>query len=119
MTILGQTPAQKNSKQIFFNKSTGKPFITSNDIVKVWQKQALQQLQLYSAKYGGRVTIDYRFYCKDNRKRDIDNMIATVNDSLQAANIIEGDHWQVLEIGSAKAEIDKDNPRCEINITQL
>ena len=119
VTINGQTPAQKNGKQIFYNKSTGKPFITSNSTVKTWQQSAVQQLGLYSARFTSSVKIDYMFYVKDNRKRDIDNMIATVNDSLQAADIISGDHWQVLEIGSARAEIDKENPRAEITITPL
>ena len=119
ITILGQTPAQKNSKQIFYNKATGKPFITSNNTVKGWQLAALNQLKQTTESYTGAVVIDYMFYVKDNRKRDIDNMIATVNDSLQAGHIIEGDHWQVLQIGSAKAEIDKENPRCEITITNI
>lgn len=119
ITILGQTPAQKNSKNIFINKRTGKPFITSNSTVKSWQQEALWQLKVVKERYMGSVKIDYMFYVKDNRKRDIDNMIATVNDSLQAADIIEGDHWQVLEIGSAKAKIDKENPRCEIIVTKL
>lgn len=121
ITILGQTPAQKNSKQIFYNKATGKPFITSNDTVKTWQKQAAQQLNaLYQRDtFTEPVVIDYMFYVKDNRKRDIDNMVASVNDALQAGGVLEGDHWQVLSIGSAKAEIDKDNPRCEITITKI
>lgn len=121
ITILGQTPAQKNSKQIFYNKSTGKPFITSNDTVKSWQKQAA--LQLYEMKdrelFTEPVKVDYHFYVKDNRKRDIDNMVASINDALQAGGILEGDHWQVLEIGSAKAEIDKEDPRAVITITKL
>lgn len=121
ITILGQTPAQKNSKQIFYNKSTGKPFITSNDTVKSWQKQTAIQLNAMYQRdtFTKPVRVDYYFYVKDNRKRDIDNMIASINDALQAGGILEGDHWQVLEIGSAKAAIDKENPRAEITITEL
>lgn len=121
LTILGQTPAQKNSKQIFYNKATGKPFITSNDTVKSWQKTAALQLNsMYQRDtITSRVKVDYYFYVKDNRKRDIDNMVASINDALQAGGILEGDNWQLLEIGSAKAEIDKENPRAEITITEL
>lgn len=119
ITIAGQTPAQKNGKNIVYNRSTGKPFIISNDTVKAWQKSALLQLSGTQGSFVDRVKIDYYFYCKDMRKRDIDNMVATVNDTLQAAGIISGDHWQVLELGSAKAELDKENPRCELTITKI
>lgn len=136
IVIYGQTPAQKNSKSVGVNPHTGRTFVASNKTVKDWQKSALLQLLAVKEKVQGRVQIDYMFYVKDNVQRDIDNMIATVNDTLQAANsdkamqrgklkpvkgtgIIQGDNWQLLRIGSADAEIDKDNPRAEINITQL
>lgn len=134
--ILGAVPSQKNSKVVGRNRYTGKTFVTSNERVKVWQQSAIAQLTSVKLKYRGRVQIDYMFYVKDNVQRDIDNMIASVNDVLQVANseyklvngkakpvkgtgIIEGDHWQMLRIGSADAAIDKNNPRCELTITEI
>lgn len=121
LTILGQTPSQKNSKQIFYNQKTKKPFITSNSIVKDWQKDAAIQLNAMYQRdtFTNRVQVDYFFYCKDNRKRDIDNMIASVNDALQTGGVLTGDNWQLLKIGSADAAIDKENPRVELTITEL
>lgn len=136
ITILGQTPAQKNGKQIAKNSRTGSMFIISNNRVKTWQADALNQLKSVDEKIEGRVQIDYMFYVKDNVQRDIDNMIASVNDILQVANaeqaiqrgkmkpvkgtgIIQGDNWQLLRIGSADATIDKENPRCELTITKI
>jgi hypothetical protein len=70
-------------------------------------------------------------------QRDIDNMIASVNDMLQLAcsdyafnkkgkwrpikgtGIIIGDNWQNLKIGSADAQIDTNNPRCELIIKEI
>lgn len=135
--IKGQTPSQKNSKQILTNRRTGKNFISSNDIVKSWQVDALTQLKSEKRRFNrGRIQIDYMFYVKDDAQRDLDNMIASVNDVLQQANalmtlkngkpkmlkgtgIIYGDHWQKLRIGSADAMIDRDNPRAEMTITEL
>lgn len=117
--ILGQTPAQKNDKQVAFNPRTKKPFIMSSKKIKDWQKDASKQLMSYRDRHTDRVKIDYMFYVKDKRKRDIDNMVCTINDALQAADIISGDHWQVLEIGSAKAELDTESPRAEITITAI
>lgn len=136
IVIHGQTPSQKNNKQIGHNKYTGKMFVTSSNKVKDWQEDALRQLLQVKEKYTERVQIDYMFYVKDNVQRDIDNMITSVNDILQNANsekelkngkiknkkgtgIIKGDNWQLLKIGSADAEIDKENPRAEIVITPL
>lgn len=136
ITLTGQTPSQKNNKQIQTNRKTGKPFIASNSRVKRWQRDMLDELQYFKYKVKGRVQIDYMFYVKDLRERDIDNMIASVNDLLQVANaetivkngrvkpkpgtgIIEGDSWQMLRIGSADAALDRENPRAEIKITPI
>ncbi len=136
ITILGQTPSQKNGKQIVKNRSTGNMFIMSNSRVKNWQEDAIRQLASISCKFSGRVQIDYMFYVKDRVQRDLDNMIASVNDVLQVANceyaiqrgkmrpvkgtgIIKGDNWQLLRIGSADAEIDKENPRVVLTITEI
>jgi len=134
--ISGQTPSQKNSKQIFKNFATGSSFISSSDIVKEWQRLAKMELRKYKFKFVGRVQIDYMFYVVDNAQRDLDNMMASVNDALQLANsqyhvvkgkvkpikgtgIIQGDHWQLLRIGSADAVIDRANPRAEMTITVI
>lgn len=135
VVISGQTPSQKNNKQIYTNFATGKPFISSSDIVKKWQEAAYRELQGFPYKCKGRVQIDYMFYVVDDTQRDLDNMMASVNDVLQKANaqygigknrkpkmkkgtgIIQGDHWQMLRIGSADAAIDRENPRAEMVIT--
>lgn len=135
--IDGQTPAQKNGKQIFNNRRTGNQFITSSDIVKAWQFKALTQLRQDKRRFNkGRIQIDYMFYVVNDVQRDLDNMIASINDILQQANalmtikngkpkllkgtgMIYGDNWQKLRIGSADAEIDRLNPRAELTITML
>lgn len=137
IVISGQTPSQKNNKQIYTNRKTGKNFISSSDIVKSWQQLALAELRQEKRRFNrGRIQIDYMFYVVDDTQRDLDNMIASVNDVLQQANalmtlkngkpkilkgtgIIYGDHWQKLRIGSADAEIDRQNPRAEMIITEL
>lgn len=135
--ISGQTPSQKNGKEIRQNWKTGNKFIGSNDRVIAWKSMALQELRLQPQRFNkGRIQIDYMFYVVDDAQRDLDNMIASVNDVLQQANalmtfkngkakvlkgtgIIYGDHWQKLRIGSADAEIDRHNPRAEMTITVL
>lgn len=117
LTIHGQTPAQKNGKQ-FARLRDGRTILVSNKIVQAWQKEAAKELALLYQRdtFTERVRISYMFFVKDNRGRDIDNMIASVNDALVKAGVLLDDKWQLLAIGSADAQLDKENPRAEIVI---
>lgn len=120
VTILGQTPAQKNNKQIARLRD-GRTIIVSNKTVQTWQKDAAKQLGTgwIGKTATEKVRVDYMFYVKDRRRRDIDNMIATVNDALVKAQLLVDDSWQWLSIGSADAELDPENPRAVITIHGL
>lgn len=59
------------------------------------------------------------FFVKDNRRRDLDNMLTTVQDALVRAGILEDDSWKRLRVGMLDAEIDKNNPRAEITIKPI
>lgn len=134
--ISGQTPAKKNSREVLRNRANGKLIIKPNAAFDAWQQAALYEL-IKVPKFGaGRVQIDYMFYVANNVPRDLDNMIASINDCLQAAKcdtafirgkvrpvkgtgILAGDNWQLLRIGSADAEIDRENPRAVITVTEI
>lgn len=121
LTILGQTPAQKNSKSIAYNRGTGKPFIMSNQNIKTWQNSAAIQLLAYRIKepLQGRQELSIMFYVKDNRRRDLDNMLTTIQDSLVRSGILEDDSWKNLRIGVIDAQMDKENPRAEISLKPI
>lgn len=136
IVITGQTPSKKNSKRILKNFATGRHFIGSSEIALDWAEAALTQLKQCKYRFRTRVQIDYMFYVEDDTQRDLDNMITSVNDILQAANrayilqrgqmkpakgtgILKGDHWQLLRIGSADAAIDRKNPRAVMTITEI
>ena len=93
----------------------------SNERVKAWQNNVAVQLLRYRIKepMQGRVEISVMFYVKDNRARDLDNMLASVQDALVKAQIIVADDWQHLRIGLLDAEIDRINPRAEIIINPI
>lgn len=66
--------------------------------------------------------IHYRFLVPDNRKRDLANLIQQEKptvDGIVDAGLILGDHWQVLEMGSCSAEIDRKAPGTVITIEEL
>jgi Holliday junction resolvase RusA-like endonuclease len=117
IVIKGSTPPKKNSRQLFVKN--GRIVNIPSAKHKEWEKSALLQLKSeYQGQFEGKVTIAYQFYFKDNRKKDLDNAIASVNDVLVKAGLLEDDCWQMLAIGAADAEIDKANPRVVLWVTE-
>lgn len=116
IVISGQTPSKKNNRKPYVRN--GRIMNFPNPKYVKWEKEALQELALlYSnAQFTEKVSIAYSFYVDSNRRRDLDNMIASVNDCLVKAGIISDDSWQTLDIGGASAEIDSRRPRAEIII---
>lgn len=112
IVILGQVPPKKNSKQLFMRG--GRPMMVSSKAYLEWEKDALSQLKAFKGQADEKVTIAYQFYVKDLRARDLDNMIASVNDALIKAGLLKDDSWQWAAIGAADAELDRDNPRVEL-----
>ena len=90
-------------------------------------KKANTQLVAFCAKQATKrrykkIDLDIIWYCKDRRK-DKDNIMAgglkMILDGLVVAGVIKNDGWS--EIGSINNhfEVDKDNPRVEIKITEV
>lgn len=116
--LLGQTPAQKNSKRAVYNSKLGRVVVYTAKRVKDWQDSA--RLQLVSCdRIEGPVEVSMKFWNKDRHPRDIDNMQTSVFDVLKGA-IIEDDNCFVLRKISAEfVGVDKLNPRVEIDINKF
>jgi len=72
----------------------------------------------------GKVRVTYTFYYPDNRLRDIDNSLAVISkftlDTLVEANILEDDNYEyVVEVRGKLGGVDKDSPRCEVEIKEI
>lgn len=117
--IGGQVVSQKNSKQIAYNKRTGKAFIMSSKRVQDWKKSS--EKYLYNIpRIDGPVEITMTFFNQDRRKRDIDNLQTSVLDLLKNNLIIEDDNCFIVQkISSIFGGIDKTNPRVEVLIKSL
>lgn len=115
LTILGDVPSLKNQKQIFVNKRTGKPFITSSVRSKAWQATAEDQLrdQFKDLKVSGYpINIAMEFYYPTKRAKDIDNSVSAVLDAMVHAGVIEDDNINFVDsISASFSGYDKENPR--------
>lgn len=116
IVITGQVPPQKNDKRIGYKN--GKPFILTGKNTKEWQTSAHIQLTTqYKGQFEGRAGIAYTFYVTDDRRRDWDNMVCTVNDALVKSGLLSDDSWQASYCCGVECEIDRDNPRVELWVT--
>ena len=115
LTILGQTPSKKNSR---INTRSGRSF--PNKRYTEWHKSASKQLErkieICTPDAIDKVTINYMFFVQDLRRRDVSNMIESINDLLVDLGILVDDDWKHVRIGRGDAELDRKNPRAEITI---
>jgi Holliday junction resolvase RusA-like endonuclease len=115
LTIKGQVISLKNRKQII--TVGGRPRLIPSKLHKAWEEETLWQLNGKKPIENYPVSMAVTFYCKDRRKRDLDNMLTSIQDVLVKANILEGDDWSKLsDITISYGGYDKANPRAEIYI---
>lgn len=73
--------------------------------------------QIKPLKLKGELHIRYKFYMPDNRKTDLSNKIESINDLFVRYWIIEDDNRKIIRnIEAESMWIDRNNPRCEIQI---
>lgn len=108
--IHGQVPAKKNSKQLV--PVRGKTIIVSSKAYKIWEEHALVQLKEFapSEPLTMPVHIHIDFVFKDNRARDLSNLVESVHDAMVKAGILLDDNNRIIvSQSSAFIGVDKVN----------
>jgi Holliday junction resolvase RusA-like endonuclease len=132
---LDRFPIKKNSKQIFRNKWTGKPFIASN--TKAQDLMAKLNAALLAEKLRHKdfktiecdvnLTLQFyfpvkSFYTKTGKRSskvaDISNLYQSIEDGLQKVGIITNDSNVCSHDGSFRAAIDSTVHKLKIVITK-
>jgi Holliday junction resolvase RusA-like endonuclease len=113
-------PSKKNSKQIFVNKATGKPFVTSSASHKAWWANTImlvkaeKQRQLDYFTFNG-CSIIITFCDNGKREYDLTNKAESIMDILVDAGIIADDNRFVVPDLHLKYEYS-DKKECAIEI---
>ena len=90
-------------------------------------KKANTQLVAFCTKQATKrrykkIDLDITWYCK-NKRKDKDNIMAgglkMILDGLVVAGVIQNDGWAHIGSINNHFEVDKDNPRVEIKITEV
>ena len=93
-----------------------------NNSLKVQFKDELELSHLKPIE--GKVKVSYTFYYPDKRLRDLDNSMAVISkftlDALVETGILEDDNYlNVVEVKATLGGIDKEYPRCEVEIKEV
>lgn len=118
LCIRGETPAKKNSRITLPNRRT-----IPSARYRAWHSAALFQLdsqwkEMGRGTFEKEVRINLHFFHSDNRRRDSDNGVSSVFDTLQDAKILSDDRWQIVREFSVRNSKSNDS-RCEIEIMEL
>ena len=90
VTILGRPIAKKNSKRLF--RAGGRMIVFPSAAYERFKRDALLQLRINGVKkVAGDVSISYNFYFKGKMWLDFDNAMASINDILTEAGVIDDD----------------------------
>lgn len=132
---LPKFPIKKNSKSIFRNRSTGRPFIASNS--KAQNLMNILNAELLKAKMMNKcglidydVNVSFQFYFpskvyftkqgkRSNKVGDLSNLIEAPQDALQKVGILQNDSLICSLDQSFRAAIDSDVHKLKIIITRL
>ena len=110
---------KKNSQNIVFNKKTGKRMIIQGEKYKEFEKVAKKYMPQLEKPIDYPINLKCIFYVQDARRRDIANYIEAIQDILVKYNVLEDDCYTIVaSLDGCKMEIDRENPRCEIEITK-
>lgn len=116
--IEGEPPAKKNSRITLRNGRT-----IPSKRYRAWHSAALFQLEKQwkdkdMETIDRPVRINLHFFHSDNRRRDSDNGVSSIFDTLQDAQILSDDRWQIISSFSVKNTKSSD-AACEIEIITL
>jgi len=117
LIIPGQPVTKKNSQVA--RCVGGKPLVLQSKSYRAYEKIALKSLMEYQGeRFSGPVEVMAHYWLKDNRRPDLNNLMAATADILEKAGVIRNDRDIVSWDGSRIMGVSH-NPRVEIVITSM
>ena len=111
--------SKKNSQEIVFNKRTGRRMVIQNKRYTDFEKECKKYIPILKEPIDRPVNLQCKFYVCDARRRDIANYIEAIQDVLVKYRLLEDDNYKIISsLNGCSMEIDRENPRIEIEITK-
>lgn len=110
---------KKNHQQIFRNKSTGKPFVTTSKEYKQYENDALWFIPK-GKQIDSPVNVKCLFYMPTRRRVDLTNLLESIDDIMVKAGLLSDDNYTIIAShDGSRVLYDKSNPRTEVEITPI
>lgn len=111
---------KKNSQQIMINRKTGKPFVMQSSKYKEYEKNCGYFLKKLPEPISEPVNVKCVFYRETRIRCDLTNLLEAIDDVLVTYGVLADDNFTVI-VGhdGSRVFIDRDNPRTEIEITEI
>ena len=122
LTYHGEVLSKKNSKQIIYNRRTGRPMLVSNKSSLLNEKALTEAFrwQIDEDVFDCPVEVRLKVWLKDRRRRDGDNQYTMVQDALVEAGLLEDDDYKHIPKHSVELMgYDKEDPRIEVEIIEI
>jgi Holliday junction resolvase RusA-like endonuclease len=133
LVVEGRFISKKNSRRFLRNRRTGKRFSAPSEAFEDYKTLAIQQIRRQLRGEGGLTEsiaaprrrfrldppyeVDYHFFVKGNGVIDVDNAMASVNDILQDAGVIDND--KNILLGSFEKRMGEREWKARVKITSL
>ena len=118
--IYGRPITKKNSQRIVTNKVTGRPFLMPSRQYKQYELDAGWQIKCKGLNIDYHVNVKCLYYMPTRHRVDLCNLLEATCDILVHYGVIADDNSQIVAgHDGSRVLYDKDNPRCEIEITAL
>lgn len=125
----GVVTSKKNSKQIIFNRRSGRPMLISNRRAK--KQENIMALEFFAQAHEqgwkcnedretSTFAISIQIWNKDHRRRDLDNQATAILDALVCGGVIPDDGVDfVPRLNVEYKGIDRENPRAIVKIKEI
>ena len=119
IVFYGSVPSKKNSRR--WIKRGNRNYSVPSAAYEAWEKCEVARLKaLFHSPKFDHYSLEVTPYLPDNRVRDTDNVLTSIQDCLKASGIIKDDKWQFMTVPPKVNQpiIDRLNPRIEVTVTQ-
>ena len=109
---------KKNSQRIVIRG--GKPCILPSEKYKEYESLALWYIPKRGTPIDFPVNVKCTFYMPTHRPCDLTNHLESIDDVMVKAGLLKDDNYKILAShDGSRVEVDKNNPRTEVEITKL
>ena len=111
--------SKKNSQNIVMNKKTGRLMVVQNKVYTQYEKDCKEYMPTVDKPIDYPINLKCTYYVGDARARDIVNFIEATQDILVKYKVLKDDNYTIVaSLDGSSMQIDREHPRCIIEITK-